>query len=217
MRMRSLLHKGLAVQPRPELLFMLIQAPYFISMQPTRSLFQTVYKIPKQPLVRGVSKSRPFFNAWAPPSSTLQARAMSSATSFYDFKPLNSKSPLYLFCRSSRSTRSTPLTHTPHYQRKGNPSPSQTIRTKLSSSSTRPQNAASHLNTKDLRSSTNPSKRNTPKTSQSSASHATNSAAKSPGPTTTFSPSARSTTASRSPSWARRKSMAIMRSRCLSG
>ncbi len=46
--------------------------------------------------MKGVSKSRPFFNAWAPPSSTLHARAMSSATSFYDFKPLDSEHILYL-------------------------------------------------------------------------------------------------------------------------
>jgi hypothetical protein len=180
-------------------------------MRPTTSLFQIVYKDPRQPLVRGVGKSRPFFNASAPPKSTLQARAMSSATSFYDFKPLDSKLTLSLL--NFQNVANIHL----HHQRKGSLSHSQTTKTKSSSSSIRPQNAASRPNTKGLRSSTNLSGRNTLKTSRSSASRATNSAAKSLVATTISNPSARSTMASRSRSWARRKSMAIMRSRCLSG
>jgi hypothetical protein len=63
----------------------------------SRSLFQSAFKDSRQPLVRGLSKSRPFLNTWAPSPSLLQQRKlfadMASATSFYDFKPLDSKSP----------------------------------------------------------------------------------------------------------------------------
>jgi hypothetical protein len=68
-------------------------------MQAQQSLFQTAFKDPNQRVAHGVSKSRPFLNLWAPSPSVqqyqaaqTQKRTMASATSFYDFKPLDSKS-----------------------------------------------------------------------------------------------------------------------------
>lgn len=79
-------------------------------MQVSRSLFQTVFKDPNQPIVKGVSQSRPLFNTWAPSISVQRDQkrrlAMSSAASFYDFKPLDSKwtfsrSPLLYYLSST--------------------------------------------------------------------------------------------------------------------
>lgn len=80
-------------------------------MQLSRSLAQAAFKDPNQKLARGVKHSRPFFNVWAPtyerqsfqrrtatppPHHRQQQRRlysnMASATTFYDFKPLDSKS-----------------------------------------------------------------------------------------------------------------------------
>jgi hypothetical protein len=68
-------------------------------MQAQQSLFQAAFKDPNQRVAHGVSKSRPFLNLWAPSPSVqqyqaaqTQKRTMASATSFYDFKPLDSKS-----------------------------------------------------------------------------------------------------------------------------
>lgn len=67
-------------------------------MQAQQSLFQTAFKDPNQRVAHGVSQSRPFLNLWAPSSSVqqyqatqTQKRTMASATSFYDFKPLDKK------------------------------------------------------------------------------------------------------------------------------
>jgi len=67
-------------------------------MQAQQSLFQTAFKDPNQRVAHGVSKSRPFLNLWAPSPSVqqyqaaqAQKRTMASATSFYDFKPLDKK------------------------------------------------------------------------------------------------------------------------------
>ena len=72
---------------------------YKTSMQAQQSLFQTAFKDPNQRVAHGVSKSRPFLNLWAPSPSVqqnqaaqTQKRTLASATSFYDFKPLDSKS-----------------------------------------------------------------------------------------------------------------------------
>lgn len=65
-------------------------------MQASRSLFQTGIKIGNQPAVTGITKSRPFLNTWATPKQSAQTqRNMASATSFYDFKPLDSMFLLY--------------------------------------------------------------------------------------------------------------------------
>lgn len=62
-------------------------------MQASRSLFQTSIQIGNRPAVTGITKSRPFLNTWASPTQATPARQnMASATSFYDFKPLDSKS-----------------------------------------------------------------------------------------------------------------------------
>jgi len=81
------------------------QAP---SMNASRSLFATAFKdtAHTRPAF-GIKKSIPFLNYWVPssqsqaqtPPTTQQKRYqanMSSATSFYDFKPLDSKLTLYL-------------------------------------------------------------------------------------------------------------------------
>ncbi|KAH6683896.1 thioredoxin-like protein [Halenospora varia] len=65
-------------------------------MQASRSLFQTAFKDPGQKTARGVSKSTPFLNTWAPSPDVqryqqAQRRNMASATSFYDFKPLDKR------------------------------------------------------------------------------------------------------------------------------
>ncbi|EPE30180.1 Thioredoxin-like protein [Glarea lozoyensis ATCC 20868] len=68
-------------------------------MQASRSLFQSAFKDPTQKTARGVSKSRPFLNVWAPSPSVQQyqfhtaakLRNMASATSFYDFKPIDKR------------------------------------------------------------------------------------------------------------------------------
>lgn len=68
------------------------------SMQAQLSLFQSAFKGPNQRTAHGVKKSIPFLNLWAPSASVqkyqaaqAQDRKMSSATSFYDFKPLDSE------------------------------------------------------------------------------------------------------------------------------
>jgi len=67
-------------------------------MQAQQSLFQTAFKDPNQRVAHGVSKSQPLLNLWAPSPSVqqyqatqTQKRTMASATSFYDFKPLDKK------------------------------------------------------------------------------------------------------------------------------
>lgn len=67
------------------------------SMQAQQSLFQSAFKDPNQRVAHGVKKSIPFLNLWAPSpsvqryqSAQAQERKMASATSFYDFKPLDS-------------------------------------------------------------------------------------------------------------------------------
>jgi hypothetical protein len=71
-------------------------------MQAQQSLFQSAFKDPNQRTAHGVKKSIPFLNLWAPSADVQKYQAeqkrdlntkMASATSFYDFKPLDSKSP----------------------------------------------------------------------------------------------------------------------------
>lgn len=145
-----------------------------------------------------------------PSSAKPQFSTMASATQFYDFKPLNSESPLPPTppVRSATTRRIPPpartlrpirrtQSNTP--QKRARRSPSPTTRTASSSSSTRRPSAASPLSTRASRSSTRTSPPST-LTSRSSASPATSSAARSPAPTTTSRTSARSTTACPSPS-----------------
>jgi hypothetical protein len=142
-------------------------------------------------------------------------RTMASATTFYDFKPVDSMSrPLQYPPDRRRKNNENALLTQPQQQRKANPSTWPPSKAKSSSSSTQPPNAASPLNSKASRTSTSPSKPSTPKTSPFWASPATSSAAKTPAPTTRSRRSARSTTASPSPCWASWMSMAIMRRPC---
>jgi len=67
-------------------------------MQAQQSLFQSAFQDPNQRVAHGVKKSIPFLNLWAPSPSVqryqaaqAQERSMASATSFYDFKPLDKK------------------------------------------------------------------------------------------------------------------------------
>ena len=120
---------------------------------------------------------------------------MSSAASFFDFKPADSTSslppsstlllphfPLSTHPLPSSTTLAT-YTNTPH-QSAAPPTPSRTSPTKSSSSSTPPQNAASRPNSPAWRNSTKTSNPLTPTTSKSSASPATNSAHRTPAQTT---------------------------------
>jgi glutathione peroxidase len=76
-------------------------------MQAQQSLFQSAFKDPNQRTAHGVKKSIPFLNLWAPSADVQKLQAaqkrdlntekMASATSFYDFKPLDSSSPLHPF------------------------------------------------------------------------------------------------------------------------
>jgi hypothetical protein len=69
-------------------------------MQASRSLFQTGLKLKGQPVATGITRSRPFVNAWiikdqpflSRPTSHQQCRIMASATTFYDFTPKDSTS-----------------------------------------------------------------------------------------------------------------------------
>lgn len=159
---------------------------------------------------------------------------MASATSVFDFKPLNSKShPSHAWFAPATAL----LPHhvatamcsyhqfisTSHYhhtfvansqQRRASPHPSPPTPAKSSSSSTPPPSAASPPNTAALRTSTRRSKPRTQASLLSSASPATSSAARSPRPTTRSRSSARSTTALPSPSSARRRLTATMPTRC---
>lgn len=81
---------------------------YYVQAQ--QSLFQSAFKDPNQRTAHGVKKSIPFLNLWAPSQDVQRYQKeqkrdlnMASATSFYDFKPLDSTSPLVLFL-SSEST-----------------------------------------------------------------------------------------------------------------
>jgi len=67
-------------------------------MQASQSLFQTAFKDTNQRLAYGVKRPVPLLNYWTPSPSVqrhqiaqAQRRAMASATSFYDFKPLDKK------------------------------------------------------------------------------------------------------------------------------
>ena len=80
-------------RPRPRISFGIKR-----SMQAQQSLFQSAFQDPNQRVAHGVRKSIPFLNLWAPSPSVQQHQAaqaqkrnMASATSFYDFKPLDSK------------------------------------------------------------------------------------------------------------------------------
>ncbi|KAI9823785.1 MAG: hypothetical protein M1832_002342 [Thelocarpon impressellum] len=68
-------------------------------MQGSRSLFQTGIKIGNQQGATGIRKSRPFLNAWAPATQQQQQQrreqTMASATTVYDFKPLDKKGEPY--------------------------------------------------------------------------------------------------------------------------
>jgi glutathione peroxidase len=76
-------------------------------MQAQQSLFQSAFKDPNQRTAHGVKKSIPFLNLWAPSADVqklqaeqkrdLNTKNMASATSFYDFKPLDSASFPYVF------------------------------------------------------------------------------------------------------------------------
>jgi hypothetical protein len=76
-------------------------------MQAQQSLFQSAFKDPNQRTAHGIKKSIPFLNLWAPSADVqklqaeqkrdLNTKKMASATSFYDFKPLDSTSPPYFF------------------------------------------------------------------------------------------------------------------------
>lgn len=78
-------------------------------MQAQQSLFQTVFKDPNQRTAHGVKHSRPFLNLWAPSDDVKKYQEeikkdqdkMASATSFYNFKPLDS-----MFCSISSSSSS---------------------------------------------------------------------------------------------------------------
>ena len=67
-------------------------------MQAQQSLFQSAFKDPNQRTAHGVKKSIPFLNLWAPSQDVQRYQeqqkrdlnTMASATSFYDFKPLDS-------------------------------------------------------------------------------------------------------------------------------
>lgn len=124
-----------------------------------------------------------------PSTSQIQTRKMSSATSFYDFKPLDSTSShLNIFIQLQLPRHSTTTTsHTANLrpqliplQKKAPPSPSPPTPAKSSSSSIRPPSAVSRLNSKDSRSSTRTYRPRTQTTSSSSASLATNSPDKNP-------------------------------------
>ncbi|KAE9374911.1 glutathione peroxidase [Stipitochalara longipes BDJ] len=66
-------------------------------MQAQQSLFQSAFKDPNQRVAHGVKKSIPFLNLWAPSADVQRQQEqkrqfnMASATSFYDFKPLDKK------------------------------------------------------------------------------------------------------------------------------
>lgn len=88
-------------------------------MQAQQSLFQSAFKDPNQRTAHGVKKSIPFLNLWAPSADVqklqaeqkrdLNTKKMASATSFYDFKPLDSSSPLYPFLARVESDSSSEL------------------------------------------------------------------------------------------------------------
>ena len=124
---------------------------------------------------------------------------MSSATTFYDFKPLDSKPnrPSLLFTHHHLPILTHPL---PSQQRRAPNSPSPPTKAKSSSSSTSPPNAASPRNTPASKRSTRKSRRSTPTTLRSWAFHATSSAGRNRVPRKKSSRSASSTMAFRSPS-----------------
>jgi hypothetical protein len=68
-------------------------------MQASRSLFYTTIKLQGQPVVTGISKSRPFLNIWSdrdqqrqpqPGFQQQQRRGMAFAATFFDFEPKDS-------------------------------------------------------------------------------------------------------------------------------
>ena len=144
----------------------------------------------------------------APTSSTrsccygfhTKTRAMASATSFYDFKPLDSTSDFtpapFISILRTKNHRSRPLLTipfsflSPPHQKKANPTRSPISKTKSSSWSTRPRSAVSRRSSKAWRRSTRKSRRPTRTDSSSSASPATSSCSKTPATTTPSSPSA---------------------------
>jgi len=67
-------------------------------MQASKSLIQSALKYPNQRVLYGIRRSNPSLNICAPSPSVqryqtalVQKRTMASATSFYDFKPLDKK------------------------------------------------------------------------------------------------------------------------------
>jgi len=67
-------------------------------MQISHSLFQATFRNPNQRIAHGIKRSLPFLSIYTPSSSVqrypialAQKRTMASATSFYDFKPLDKK------------------------------------------------------------------------------------------------------------------------------
>jgi hypothetical protein len=76
-----------------------------LQMQGSRSLFQTGIKLQGQPGATGISKTRPFLNVWSSKdninskkhqaaAASTSSKSMASATSIYDFSPLDSVCPL---------------------------------------------------------------------------------------------------------------------------
>ena len=142
------------------------------------------------------------------PTSTV-TRNMASATSFYDFKPKDSRSTLISlsqlpFASVPPSHQQATNTIISSPQKRANPTTSPHSKTRLSSSSTPPPNVASHLNTPPSRRSTRRSPPRT-KTSLSSVSPATSSCLKTPDRMTRSKTSASSTMALVSRSWPRRR------------
>jgi hypothetical protein len=132
---------------------------------------------------------------------------MSSATSFYDFKPADStlRVRTHTTCLTHYPRPPSAPTHTllppsfpciscntnPSSKRRAPPTRSRTSKTKSSSSSTLPANAASRRNSQVSKNSTKISKPRTPTISKSSGFRATSSADRTRGPTTRSSRSAR--------------------------
>lgn len=94
-------------------------------MQASRSLFQTGIKIGNQTAATGIRNSRPFLNTWAASGSprTPTKKTMSSATSFYDFKPFDSA-----FRSQDRALPKAELTISPE---KGQPFPISNLKGKV--------------------------------------------------------------------------------------